>query len=123
MGGESLKIKKFIFFLFSLVTLSGCVETTALLGPVITVSSTGNIYQASLSYASNNVIYKSTGKTTLDHVNDFFKSKEDNKDKSALKVKNNLDNIKPVLEKKPEPISMSELENLREYSQDQFILF
>ncbi len=118
-----MKIKKFIFFLFSLVTLSGCVETTALLGPVITVSSTGNIYQASLSYASNNVIYKSTGKTTLDHVNDFFKSTEDNKDNSALKVKNNLDNIKPVLEKKPEPISMSELENLREYSQDQFILF
>ena len=41
-------IKKIISGIFFLCLLNGCVQSTALLGPVYTMASTGNIYQAGL---------------------------------------------------------------------------
>ena len=41
--------------LFGLTTLNGCIETTAFLGPAISVGTTGNVYQASLSYSTNKI--------------------------------------------------------------------
>ena len=62
MGVESVKIKKLSLLFFSLITLNVCIETTAFLGPAITVGTSGNVYQAGISYASNNIIYYTTGK-------------------------------------------------------------
>ena len=56
----------------SLLLLNGCVQPTALLGPAITAGTSGNIYQASLSYGTNQVIQKATGKTPTEHVIAFF---------------------------------------------------
>ena len=72
MGAESVKIKKILLYLFSLIILNGCVETTALLGPAITASNTGNIYHASFSYASNKLVINTTGKTPFEHVASFI---------------------------------------------------
>ena len=49
-------LKKLITGLLLLFFLNGCMQSTALLGPVYTMASTGNIYQAGLSYGSNRVV-------------------------------------------------------------------
>ena len=50
---SSLKI---IFGLFVILVLNGCIQSTALLGPGITVVSTGNIFQAGMQYGANTAI-------------------------------------------------------------------
>ena len=127
MGVESVKIKKLSLLFFSLITLNGCVETTAFLGPALTVGTSGNVYQASISYASNNIIYKTTGKSTIEHVNSFLDPDDEFEGDLNLILKDNVDDFKEVLrkpkkklalkvEKKIEPVSKQILE-------DQFILF
>ena len=64
--------KKIVMVFLSLFFLNGCVEPTAFLGPAITAGTSGNIYQASLSYGTNQVIQKTTGKTPAEHVVAFF---------------------------------------------------
>ena len=69
-------LKKIITGLFLLFFLNGCVQGTALLGPVYTLTSTGNIYQAGLSYGSNQAVKKITGKSTTENIKSFV---DDNK--------------------------------------------
>ena len=57
-------IKKLLNSALILTTLSGCVQSSAFLGPAVTGASTGNAYQAGLSLSSNLVVKKATGKTT-----------------------------------------------------------
>jgi len=113
-----LKIKKIFFYLSSLTILNGCIEATAFLGPAITISNSGNVYQASLSYASNQVILNTTGKTPLEHLNSL-------KDTSDEREGINTDINKKFKykEKKPEPVLNSKLENFRLSKEDQFVLF
>jgi len=61
-------LKKIIAGLFLLFFLNGCVQSTALLGPAVTVASTGSVYQAGLSYGSSQVIKKMTGKTPTENI-------------------------------------------------------
>ena len=60
--------KKRIAGLLLLFFLNGCVQSTALLGPAVTVASTGSVYQAGLSYGSSQVIKKMTGKTPTENI-------------------------------------------------------
>ena len=64
--------------------LNGCVQSAALLGPAYTLASTGNIYQAGLSYGSNQAVKKITGKTPTENI----KSLVDNKKIKLRKKKN-----------------------------------
>ena len=54
IGSDSLNYSKKLLLLLFL--LNSCVETTALLGPAVTVGSTGNIYQAGLTYGTNKTV-------------------------------------------------------------------
>ncbi len=67
---------KKILLLVCFVFLSGCFQSIALLGPVITGASTGKIYQAGLSYGTNMILEQATGKTTSEHMWDILNSKE-----------------------------------------------
>ena len=51
-----LKFLKISFVFFSLIFLSGCFQSTALLGPSMTVATTGNVLQAGLQYGANNAV-------------------------------------------------------------------
>ena len=68
-------LKKIIAGFFLLFFVNGCVQSTALLGPAYTLASTGNIYQAGLSYGSNQAVKKITGKSPTENI----KSLTDNK--------------------------------------------
>ena len=58
-------MKKFkLYFIFlSLFFLTGCFQTSALLGPGITVATTGNILQAGFQYGANTAFKNWKSKT------------------------------------------------------------
>jgi len=69
-------LKKIIAGLFLLFFLNGCVQSTALLGPAYTLTSTGNIYQAGLSYSSNQAVKKITGKSPTENIKSLVDNKK-----------------------------------------------
>ena len=62
-----LRLFSGLIFLF---LFNGCIQSTALLGPGITLASTGNVLQAGLQYGANSAIKKETGKDAFTHVKD-----------------------------------------------------
>ena len=74
-----MRFLKIFFILSSLLFFNGCIQTTALLGPGITIATTGNILQAGFQYGANSVIEKETGKNTLEHLQDVVDDQSKNK--------------------------------------------
>ena len=81
-----MKILKTFFVIFILVILSGCIQTTSLFGPGITVATTGNVLQAGLQYGANTALKKETGKDALTHIKDAVDEKNKEK-KLHVKLK------------------------------------
>ena len=68
-----LNIMKFLktsFLFLSLIFLNGCLQSTAVLGPGVTLISTGNVTQAGFQYVANSAIKNETGKDALTLVKD-----------------------------------------------------
>ena len=63
--------KKIVFGLFIASFLGACTSPTAMLGPVYTMSSSGNIYHAGFSIGSNELITKYTGKTPIENLKEI----------------------------------------------------
>ena len=76
--------KKIILKLSILCFLGACTAPTAMIGPVYTLSSTGNILQAGLSYSSGELITQHTGKTPLENLKDVSIKDETNIQKETL---------------------------------------
>ena len=72
-----MKFTKISFLSLSLIFLNGCLQSTALLGPGLTLVTSGNIAQAGFQYAANSAIKKETGKDALTLVKDVVE--EDHK--------------------------------------------
>ena len=72
-------MRKILIILLSLVLLSACAQSTALMGPAITVGSTGNVMQAAFSYGSNMAIKQTTGKTPEEIVTSYMEEKKEKK--------------------------------------------
>tara|TARA_B100000497_G_scaffold79435_1_gene88662 strand:+ start:206 stop:502 length:297 start_codon:yes stop_codon:yes gene_type:complete len=69
-----MKFLKVSFIFFSLIFLNGCLQSTALLGPGMTVAATGNVLQAGFQYGANTAIKNETGKDTLEHLQEAVES-------------------------------------------------
>ena len=69
-------LNKIIAGLFLLFFLNGCVQSAALLGPAYTLASSGNIYQAGLSYGSNQAVKKITGKSPTENIQSLINNKK-----------------------------------------------
>ena len=74
-----MRLLKILFIFSSLIFLNGCLQTTALLGPGITVATSGNILQAGFQYGANSVIEKKTGKNTFEHFQGALDGQKKNK--------------------------------------------
>jgi len=61
-------IKKILIYIASTAILSGCAQSTAMLGPAITLASTGNVSQAGIAFFTNKVVEKETGMNTVSFV-------------------------------------------------------
>ena len=73
-------LKKMIIGFFCLNFLNGCVQNVAFLGPALTGASTGSLYQATLSYGSDKVVKKITGKTTTENIISIVSQNKDEKE-------------------------------------------
>ncbi len=74
-----MKILKIFFINCCFIFLSGCLQTTSLLGPGITVATTGNVIQAGFQYGANTALKNETGKDIFNHVKDKVDEKHKEK--------------------------------------------
>tara|TARA_B100001175_G_scaffold299373_1_gene290696 strand:- start:304 stop:621 length:318 start_codon:yes stop_codon:yes gene_type:complete len=77
-----MRINKIFVYIVASVILSGCAQSTAMLGPAITLASTGNISQAGLTFVTNKAVQEETGMDTVSFVS---KKIEQNNTKSRMK--------------------------------------
>ena len=95
-----MKFQKIYFLALIFIFLSGCIQSTALLGPGVTLATTGNIMQAGLQYGANKAIKNETGKDALTHLKDVVDEEQDSqKVEKKIKtiVKNTIDTISKKL--------------------------
>ena len=76
--------------------LSGCAQNAALLGPAYTLATTGNVYQASFTYGSNEIITKTTGKSAAQNLKEAIVPKKDDTEFQKL-VKKNIEETRKKL--------------------------
>ena len=76
--------KKIILAIFFTVLLSGCAQNASLLGPVYTLATNGNIYQAGAGYGSNKVITNYTGKSTGENIKELIVIKKNDSEFKKL---------------------------------------
>ena len=74
---------KAIFRIFCIVFLCGCAQTS-FLGPIYTLTSTGNVYHAGLSYGSDKAITTITGKSPGENIKDLIVIKKEDSEFDKL---------------------------------------
>ena len=82
-----MKFKKIYLLVLISMFLTGCIQSTALLGPGVTIATTGNIMQAGFQYGANSAIKKETGKDALTHLKNAVEEEQDNQ-KLEKKIRN-----------------------------------
>ena len=70
-----MEIKKIVLYFCVSLFLTGCYQSTAMVGPAITLASTGSISQAGLAYMTNKAVEKETGMSTTEYVTTFLEEK------------------------------------------------
>ena len=88
--------KNLIIGIFLASFLSGCAQNTVLLGPAYTLATTGNIYQASFTYGSNEIITKTTGKSAAQNLKEALVPKKEDTEFQKL-VKQNIEKTRRKL--------------------------
>jgi hypothetical protein len=68
-------INKIFIYIVTGIILSGCAQSTAMLGPAITLASTGNASQAGIAFITNKAVQKETGMNTVSFVSQKFEQK------------------------------------------------
>jgi len=74
-------MKKTFFLTASLILLTSCAETLALLGPASSVLGGGNVVHSSISSATTYAVKKTTGKSPVQHALAYASEKNPNKKK------------------------------------------
>ena len=67
--------KKTSLLIALFLVLTGCYHSTAsLIGPTVTLGTSGNIVQSAISYSVNESVKKATGEYPADHIKKRFKN-------------------------------------------------
>ena len=91
-----MKFQKIYFLAIIFIFLSGCIQSTALLGPGVTLATTGNIMQAGLQHGANTAIKNETGKDAFTHLKDAVDEEKDSQNIKTI-VRNTIDKISKKL--------------------------
>ena len=79
--------KKIILAVAFVPLLNGCVQSTAMLGPAYTFSTSGSIFQTGLSYSSNKIYTKYREEKNDKELQEIIKSEERSRElKNLLKA-------------------------------------
>ena len=93
-------MRKILLQLFVLTLLSSCAQSTALLGPAITIGNTGNVMQAGLSYGSNMALKSVMGKTPGEYVASYVQEKREEekiRKELVLDLESRIENMRKTL--------------------------
>ena len=67
--------KKTLFLISFFMVLTGCYQSTAsLIGPTVTLGTSGNIVQSGITYTVNESVKKATGEYPAEHIKKRFKN-------------------------------------------------
>ena len=64
--------------------MTGCYQSTAMVGPAITLASTGNVSQAGIAYITNQAVKKETGMSTTEYVSTILEEKTKKNKKNKI---------------------------------------
>ena len=81
-----MEIKKITLYCCISLFLSGCFQSSAMVGPAITFASTGNVSQAGLAYFTNRAVKEETGMSAAEYVSTIIEEKT----KKNKKIDENL---------------------------------
>jgi hypothetical protein len=83
-----VEIKKITLYFCISLFLTGCFQSSAMVGPAITFASTGNVSQAGLAYFTNRAVKEETGMSTTEYVSTYLveKTKKTKKAKKNEKI-------------------------------------
>jgi len=92
-----MEINKIFIYIISSLILSGCVQSTAMMGPAITLASTGNISQAGATFFTNKAVQKETGMDTVSFVSNKIEQNSSKNRKFKKLVETNFEKTRKKL--------------------------
>ncbi len=79
------------------IILSGCVQSTAMIGPAFTLASTGNVTQAGMTFFTNKAVKKETGMDTVSFVSNKLEQNSSKNRKFRKLVETNFEKTRKKL--------------------------
>jgi len=83
-----MEIKRILTYFLVGIILSSCAQSTAMIGPAITLASSGNLSQAGLTFFTNKAVEKETGMDTVSYVSNKIEQQN-----SKTKLKREFKNL------------------------------
>jgi|TARA_Y100000294_G_C8344226_1_gene251989 hypothetical protein len=90
-------LNKVLVYIIAGIILSGCAQSTAMLGPALTLASTGNATQAGMTFFTNKVVQKETGMDTVSFVSNKIEQNSSKNRKFKKLVENNFEKTRKKL--------------------------
>ena len=90
-------IKKILSCILVGIILSGCAQSTAMLGPALTLASTGNATQAGMTFFTNKAVKKETGMDTVSFVSNKLEQNSSKNRKFRKLVETNFEKTRKKL--------------------------
>ena len=84
-------VKKILSCILVGIILSGCVQSTAMIGPAFTLASTGNVTQAGMTFFTNKAVKKETGMDTISFVSNKLEQNSSKNRKFRKLVETNFE--------------------------------
>jgi len=92
-----MRLNKVLVYIITSIILSGCAQSTAMLGPALTLASTGNASQAGITFFTNKVVEKETGMDAVSFVSNKIEQNSSKNRKFKKLVKTNFDKTRKKL--------------------------
>lgn len=92
-----MRLNKIFSYIFVAIILSGCAQSTAMLGPAITLASTGNVSQAGLTFFTNKAVEEETGMDTVSFVSNKIEQNSSKNRKFKKLVETNFEKTRKKL--------------------------
>ena len=90
-------INKIFIYIIGALILTGCVQSTAMMGPALTLASTGNISQAGVTFFTNKAVKEETGMDTVSYVSNKLEQNSSKNRKFRKLVETNFEKTRKKL--------------------------
>ena len=90
-------VKKILSCILVGIILSGCAQSTAMIGPAFTLASTGNVTQAGMTFFTNKAVKKETGMDTVSFVSNKLEQNSSKNRKFRKLVETNFEKTRKKL--------------------------